>query len=243
MQKARHRYSEWRDDFLLQAPGHSLGFPSLSRESFHPFGEGADKHQQIFTSSGPWHLSKVHNQIFKRSSSNTLQLGWCSWPLLGIVFGTKTEPLTYCLTYTGELGDIKVLRPRWCLEWVPSWNCLTNVRASDSEIVICPLANFHHLPSRKLPSSVSNQACSVSYTMVLIQIRGTGSRHLSVRLRFVLLWGLLAWLPHQLFSFQNSCCLPVLVPLVCMTTSCLKVHTASSNSKISCTYLTLFPPS
>jgi hypothetical protein len=45
-------------------------------------------------------------------------------------------------------------------EWAPSWNCLTNAGASDSGMPMQPSANFHHLFSRKCPSSVLRQACS-----------------------------------------------------------------------------------
>jgi hypothetical protein len=37
---------------------------------------------------------------------------------------------------------------------------LTNMGASDSGLAIQPVTNFHHLPGRKLPPSVSNQTCS-----------------------------------------------------------------------------------
>jgi hypothetical protein len=48
-------------------------------------------------------ISVKSTKVFKRSSSNTLHLGWHSWPLLGIVFGTQTVPLTYAR----GLGDIQ----------------------------------------------------------------------------------------------------------------------------------------
>jgi hypothetical protein len=35
----------------------------------------------------------------------------------------------------------------------------------------------------------------VKYTIGPIQIRGMGTMQLSMRLRFILLWGLLTWLP------------------------------------------------
>jgi hypothetical protein len=50
-----------------------------------------------------------------------LHLGWHSWPLSEIVCGTLTAPLTYCLIYAGELGDIKMLGQAGlesCLPWV-----------------------------------------------------------------------------------------------------------------------------
>jgi hypothetical protein len=47
-----------------------------------------------------------------------------------------------------------------------------------------PSVNFHHPSSRKFPPSVS---VLVKYTMDPIQIKGAGTRQLSVRLRFVLL--------------------------------------------------------
>jgi hypothetical protein len=56
------------------------------------------------------------------------------------------------------------------------------VTARDSGI-----ANFHHLPGRKLAPSFSNKPVLVMCIMGPIQIRGTGTRQLSVRLRFVLL--------------------------------------------------------
>jgi hypothetical protein len=34
------------------------------------------------------------------------------WPLLGNVSGTQATSFTYCLTYAGELGDIKILGQR-----------------------------------------------------------------------------------------------------------------------------------
>jgi hypothetical protein len=79
----------WRMVSINRHLATSLGFLSLKRESFHLSWEDTDKHQQIFTSSDLWHLSKIHNQIFKRSSSNTLHLGWHSWPLLGIALAHR----------------------------------------------------------------------------------------------------------------------------------------------------------
>jgi hypothetical protein len=67
------------------------------------------QYKQIFISSGLWHLSKVHNQVFKRSSSNILHLGWYSQPLSGMVFYTQTAHFTHYLTYAGDLGDVKML--------------------------------------------------------------------------------------------------------------------------------------
>jgi hypothetical protein len=49
------------------------------------------------------------------------------------------------------------------VEGVPSWNCLTNVGASDSGMAMRPSANFHHQSSGKLPFSVLNEACCGVY--------------------------------------------------------------------------------
>jgi hypothetical protein len=50
----------------------------------------------------------------------------------------------------------KNARPRWSQEWVPSWNCLTNVRASDSDMTPWPSVHFHYPSSVKYYPSVSN---------------------------------------------------------------------------------------
>jgi hypothetical protein len=64
--------------------------------------------------------------------------------------------------YREILANIYILTPVGDCFWhtVPSWNCLTNVGASDSGMTMQPLVNFHHPFSRKFPPSVSNQDCS-----------------------------------------------------------------------------------
>jgi hypothetical protein len=88
-----------------------------------------------------------------------------------------------------------------CPEWVPSWNCLTNVWASDLGMAIQSSANFHYEFGRKFPSSVLNQACS---WMGPIQLRGMGTRQPSEQLRLIPLWGLPVWPPCQLSSFPEQ---------------------------------------
>jgi hypothetical protein len=48
----------------------------------------------------------------------------------------------------------KVVLRAVCPEWLPLWNCLTNVGASDSRIAIWGSANFYHLPCRRFHSLV-----------------------------------------------------------------------------------------
>jgi hypothetical protein len=54
-------------------------------------------------------------------------------------------------------------------------------------MVMQPSVNFHHPSGRKFSPPVSNQACSYEAYIGPIQIKGTRTRQLSVRLRFVLL--------------------------------------------------------
>jgi hypothetical protein len=65
--------------------------------------------KQIFTPLSLWHFSEVHNKVFKRSSASSLNLKRHPWPLPEVVFGTQAASFTYCLTYAGEFGGIKVL--------------------------------------------------------------------------------------------------------------------------------------
>jgi hypothetical protein len=126
-------------------------------------------------------------------------------------------------------------------EWVPSWNCLTNVGASDWGMAIWLSVNFHHLSGRKFPSSVSNQA----YSCDIYHGSHSGKHEKKAAAsddEVCPLWGLLTWLPYQPFGFPKHLFFsPFWCPRQCMTVTCLGAHTASSNSRISCPYLTLFP--
>jgi hypothetical protein len=55
----------------------SWAFSVKCGESFQPSWEGTNQHQKTFASSSSWHFSEIHNQVFKRSSTNTLHLGRC----------------------------------------------------------------------------------------------------------------------------------------------------------------------
>jgi hypothetical protein len=75
------------------------------------------------------------------------------------------------------------------------------------------ISKFYHLPGRKLPLPSQTKPVLVKYTVGPIQIRGMGTRQLSVKLRFVLLSeGLLAWLFYQFFIFPEQLLSPLLVP-------------------------------
>jgi hypothetical protein len=119
---------------------------------------------------------------------------------------------------------------------------LTNVGASNSGIVIRPLANFHHLLGRKFPSSVLNQACycgvycgshsnkghrnkaAVSEAEICSPVRAA---HLASLSAF--------WFPWTIIVSPFWC------PLQCLTTTHLEAHIASSNFRISSPHLMFFP--
>jgi hypothetical protein len=125
-----------------------------------------------------------------------------------------------------------------CPKWVPLWNCLTNVGASDSGMAVWPSVNFHHQSSRKFPPSVSNQTCfcevchgshsdkghrnkvSASEAKVCPPMRAP-------RLAFLLAF----WFPQPAVVFPFWC------PQQCMTATCLGAHTAFSNFRI---FLSIF---
>jgi hypothetical protein len=96
------------------------------------------------------------------------------------------------------------------------------------------LANFYHSLAGKCLLHCQTKSVLLTYTVG--PIKGTRIRQLSVWLRFVLLWGLLTWIPYQLSVFLNSCCLPFWCPHQCITTTHLGAHTATSNYRISCLY-------
>jgi hypothetical protein len=128
-----------------------------------------------------------------------------------------------------------------CPEWVPSGNCLTNVGASDSGIAMQPSINFHHLSSRKFPPLVLNQACSFEAYCGLHLDKGHGNKASASEAEVCppVSAALLAFL--SAFEFpQTPGVSPFWCPQQCTTVTLLGAHTAFSNFRIFCPYLTLF---
>jgi hypothetical protein len=114
----------------------------------------------------PWaHGISVKSTIrFSKGVSPTL----CTWggalgPCWGLFLAHKLHLSHIVLLVLESLGTLKcwakVLSRAVHPEWVPSWNCLTNVGASYSGMAMQPSVNFHHPSGRKCSHLVSNQAC------------------------------------------------------------------------------------
>jgi hypothetical protein len=113
-------------------------------------------------------------------------------------------------------------------------------RASDSGMAMQPWINFHHVSGRKLPPLVSNQACFCEVCHGSPSDKGHGNKAAVSEAKLVFLWGLLAWLSYQPFSFPEQLSSSLLVPLVVHDQYSLRAHTGSSSFRIFGPHLTLF---
>jgi hypothetical protein len=120
---------------------------------------------------------------------------------------------------------------------------LDSVGASDSGMAMWPSANFHHPSCRKFSPSVSNQACSCDVYCGYHSDKGHGNRAAVSEAEVCPPVRAAHLASPSVFQFpQTAVISPFWCPQQCMTTTRLGAHRASSNSRISCPYLTLFPP-
>jgi hypothetical protein len=114
-------------------------------------------------------------------------------------------------------------------EWVPSWNCLTNVGASDSGMAMWPSVNFHHLSGRTFPFSL-NQACFCEAHSRSHSDKGHGNKTAASEAEVCppVKTAVLAFLPAFRFHW-TAVDSPFWCPQQCMTTTCLGAQTAFSN--------------
>jgi hypothetical protein len=126
-------------------------------------------------------------------------------------------------------------------ERVPSWNCLTNMGASDSGMAMWPSVNFHHPSGRKFSHLVSNQTCSCEVHCGSHSDKGHGNKSAVSEAKICPpVWAaLLAFLSAFQFPW-TAVVSPFWCPRQCMTTTHLGAHTAFSSFRISCPYLTFF---
>jgi hypothetical protein len=118
------------------------------------------------------------------------------------------------------------------------------MEASESGMAMRPSINFHHLSVRKIPASVSNEACTFRVYHGSHSDKGhrkqaaVSEAEVCLPVRIACLASPSAfWFPEITVVF------PFWYPWHHISAAQLGAHTASSNSRISCLYLTLFLPS
>jgi hypothetical protein len=125
-----------------------------------------------------------------------------------------------------------------CLSWVPSWNCLTNVGATDSSVAMQPSVNFHHPPGRKFSPSFSNQACSCDIYYGTHSNKGHGNKAAASEPKVCppVKVGRLAFLSAFWFPWTTGVS-PFWCSQQCMTINHLGAHKAFRNFRI---FLSIF---